>query len=329
MMTTLKAVYAAGLMSLVSMVLPVMAQEVAQRGDAVPGLPAPAFSTIEANGISFAYVELGKGPLVLLLHGYPATARSWWPVQQRLAAAGYRTVAPNMRGYPPTSLAPDGDYTVGTLGADALALVDALGETSAVIVGQDWGATAAMSAAATAPNNVTGLVSLVIPHPMATEFSLSLLLNAPHFLYYQLPWASWMVARNDFAHIDGIYDAWSPTFAASDRDLTDIKKTMAMEGGVDGPLGYYWSIGADPTPGTMAATDDTRFAMPSLVIAGADDGALDTALFAEGRDGFVGPFTYVELANVGHFPQIEAPEAVAEALLDFLATLKSQAPPVE
>ncbi len=282
---------------------------------------APPFSYIDANGISFAYVEIGEGPLVLLLHGYPETSASWWPVQQKIAAAGYRAVAPNMRGYRPTSIAEDGDYTVGTLGADALALVEALGETQAVIVGHDWGSTAAMAAAVAAPDKVNGLVSLAIPHPVGTPFNVSLLMNAPHFLYYQLPGASWWVARNDFAHVEGIYEAWSPTFDQSNHDFSAIKESMAMEGGVDGPLGYYWSISADPTPGTKQATAETLIDTPALIISGDADGAIDVSLFADGAEGFTGPYTYVELADVGHFPQLEAPDAVSEAILEFLATV--------
>src|SRR5262245_60197892 len=61
---------------------------------------APDIKFIEANGIRFAYIEEGQGPLILLFHGYPETARSWKVVQQRLAAAGFHVVAPYMRGYP-------------------------------------------------------------------------------------------------------------------------------------------------------------------------------------------------------------------------------------
>lgn len=201
------------------------------------------FSYVDANGIRFAYLEEGTGPLVLLLHGYPETARSWTKVQHRLAAAGYRVVAPNMRGYTPTGLSRTGDYRVGSLGADALALIDALGYEQAVIVGHDWGASAAYAAATAAPAKVRGLVSIAIPHPLGIADDPSVLLQASHFIYYQLPGIRWWVARDNFSHIDRIYQSWSPTFDLSSHDLSEIKKTLAADGGVDGALGYYWSFG--------------------------------------------------------------------------------------
>src|SRR5262245_13188021 len=81
-----------------------------------PIAAAPDVKFIDANGVRFAYIEEGQGPLVLLFHGYPETARSWKVVQQRLAAAGYRVIAPYMRGYPPSGFADD--YAVPTLGRD-------------------------------------------------------------------------------------------------------------------------------------------------------------------------------------------------------------------
>ena len=79
---------------------------------------------VQANGVDFAYLEIGQGPLVLCLHGFPDTAWSFVPLLKRLADAGYRGVAPFMRGYLPSGLAPDGDYRIISLGRDALALIE-------------------------------------------------------------------------------------------------------------------------------------------------------------------------------------------------------------
>jgi pimeloyl-ACP methyl ester carboxylesterase len=129
-----------------------------------PLVVAPDVRFVDANGIRFGYVEAGEGPLVLLFHGYPETARSWSAVQRTVAAAGYRVVAPFMRGYPPTSFSPEGDYRGVTLGKDVLALIDALGAGSAVVVGHDWGALAVYAAVAQDPEKIEKLVAIAIPH---------------------------------------------------------------------------------------------------------------------------------------------------------------------
>src|SRR6266496_835877 len=82
---------------------------------------------VRANGIEFAYIEEGEGPLVLLVHGYPDVAQTWSAQMSALAAAGYRAVAPNLRGYPPTEVPKDGYYDGVTLARDVKGLVEALG----------------------------------------------------------------------------------------------------------------------------------------------------------------------------------------------------------
>src|ERR1700683_2871540 len=107
---------------------------------------ADAIHFVDANGLNFAYLEEGSGPLVLMLHGFPETPHTWDDLRPRIAAKGYRAVSPFMRGYHPTAI-PDRDADQETLARDVLALIVALGEKSAIVVGHDWGATAAYGAA--------------------------------------------------------------------------------------------------------------------------------------------------------------------------------------
>jgi pimeloyl-ACP methyl ester carboxylesterase len=279
--------------------------------------PASDVKFVEANGVRFAYLEEGAGPLVLLLHGYPETARSWSTVQHRLAAAGYRVVAPYMRGYPPSGLPANGDFSVTALGEDAAALIGALGSSRAIVVGHDWGASAALSVATNHPEMVQTLVTIAIPHPRSFAGDPSLFLDAPHFVYYQAPWAERLVWSHDFAHIDSIYRQWaSPKYQAPRDVLDDIKASLRAPGGVRGALSYYWGLfkpgGLDPKAG------ERTISVPSLVMAGADDGAVSTARFAKARGAFLGRYQYVEIAGAGHFPQLEAGEQTADAILAFL-----------
>src|SRR5262245_21138100 len=92
---------------------------------------------VSANGVRFAYFEEGRGPLVLLVHGFPDTAHTWDDVRPALAKRGYRAVSVFTRGYWPTEVPADGRYDAETLGRDLLALIEALGETSAIVVGHD------------------------------------------------------------------------------------------------------------------------------------------------------------------------------------------------
>src|SRR5688572_31555901 len=96
---------------------------------------------VRANGVRYAYLERGSGPLVLLLHGYPDSAKSWEHQIEALASAGYRAVAPFMRGYPPTEVPRDGYFDRATLPTDVKCLLDELNDGKpAFLVGQDWGA---------------------------------------------------------------------------------------------------------------------------------------------------------------------------------------------
>lgn len=278
---------------------------------------APDVKFVDANGIRFAYIEEGQGPLVLLFHGYPETARSWKVVQHRLAAAGYRVVAPYMRGYPPTSFAADGDYSVPSLSKDVVALIDALGVQSAIVVGHDWGASAVYAAAADAPGKITKLVALSIPHPRSFVGDSTILLDAPHFLYYQLPIAERLVWSNDFAHIDWIYRQWAPGYRPPPDVMDDIKATLRAPGATASTLGYYWTL-FKRDPAEAAASAARQITMPALVIGGAEDGPVGSARYAKAREAFSGTYTYVELKGVGHFPQLEAPDRTADAIVEFL-----------
>ena len=309
----------AGLIILLGVVLAWMTLEIGPRPESttVAAPEDPAVKFIDANGIRFGYLEKGQGPLVLLFHGYPETARSWSAVQTRLAEGGYRVVAPFMRGYPPSSFSSDGDYTVGALGQDVIALIDAFGEESAVIVGHDWGASAVYRAAMTNPDKVDALVALAIPHPVAIADDPSVLIGASHFIYYQLPVARRLLWSYDFAHIEWIYGHWSPTYDPPQEEIDDIKSTLSVPGAIDGALGYYWSF-FDAPDGPNPAT---KISVPSLVIAGAADGTLNVERFDRGANGFDGVYRLVKLEGVGHFPQLEVPDVVAGAILDHLQGL--------
>jgi pimeloyl-ACP methyl ester carboxylesterase len=144
--------------------------------------------TIEANGLKIRYAEAGEGPLVLLCHGFPESWYSWRHQLQALAEAGYRAVAPHMRGYGETDKPEAIDqYTIFHLTADMVALAAALSQEKAVIVGHDWGAPVAWHAARFRPDRFRGVVGLSVPfRPRGSTRPTSVMPQTEGSLFYQL-----------------------------------------------------------------------------------------------------------------------------------------------
>src|SRR5256886_5179188 len=122
--------------------------------------------TIPLNGIEMFLVEQGEGPLVVLCHGWPELSYSWRHQIPALAAAGFHVVAPDMRGFGQTSAPADIDaYTIFDNVGDIVALVTALGESQAVVIGHDWGAPVAWHCAMFRPDMFTRVAGLSVPPP--------------------------------------------------------------------------------------------------------------------------------------------------------------------
>jgi pimeloyl-ACP methyl ester carboxylesterase len=124
----------------------------------------------DANGLRVAAFIWGEGPLVLLLHGFPDTAHTWDQIGPSIASAGYRVVAPFLRGYAPTTI-PAEDTNTDTLGADVIALIGAVRAQRACIVGHDWGAEAGYAAVALAPERIARLVTVAMPPRAAIRWT--------------------------------------------------------------------------------------------------------------------------------------------------------------
>jgi pimeloyl-ACP methyl ester carboxylesterase len=126
----------------------------------------PSSRSISANGIEIFLLEQGEGPLVLLCHGWPELSYSWRHQIQALAAAGFHVVAPDMRGFGRTSAPAEIDaYSIFDHVGDMVALVAALGEKQAAIVGHDWGAPVAWHAALFRPDVFSAVAGMSVPPP--------------------------------------------------------------------------------------------------------------------------------------------------------------------
>jgi len=267
--------------------------------------------TITANGLRFGYLEQGTGPLVLLVHGFPDTAYTWDKAMPALAAAGYRAVAPFTRGYRPTEVPGDGAYDVETLGKDVLALIDAFGG-SAIVVGHDWGAAAAYSAAAIAPERTKLLVTVGVPHPRSLAPTPWLMWKVRHFFALRLKSAAARMKRDDFAYVDVLVKRWSPAWEYGPDELAKVKQAFADDACLDAALGYYRALSARIPPSHRA-----KINVPTVAFAGEHDGTLVPRQFEKARTCFTGSYEVVQMPG-GHFMHREHPDHFATELVRVL-----------
>src|SRR5215472_16492396 len=223
-------------------------------------LPAVRTRTVAANDTEFAILEAGSGPLAMCLHGFPDCAQTWRHLLPALAAAGFHTVAPFMRGYAPTAIPADGAYHIGALAADAVALHEVLGGgADAVLIGHDWGAEAAYAAAAYAQDRWRRVVTLAVPPAGLDADLFSDYGQLKRFFYVfmfrdPLGFAEGVVAADGMSFIDRLWQDWSPGFQPGEH-LRLVKHSLAEPANLAAAIGYYRAVGAVEETGRYAAQE--------------------------------------------------------------------------
>ena len=337
----------------------VITRHLRQRGnDVTSGNLPDAFtlSQFSTNGISVRAAVEGNGPLVILVHGWPELWYSWRHQIKPIAAAGYRVVAPDVRGYggsdKPRSVAA---YDMATIMADIVGLIDTLGEEKAILVGHDWGAPICWNTAALHSDRVAAVAGLSVPYrkrPPVSPIAMWRQIYKDKF-FYQLYFQDEGVAEReleaDVRHsLRKIYysisgdapslDTWiqRPPTATLLEAFTDPDPFPAWMSPADldyfvenfeasgfrGPINRYRNQERDfddlPDMGA------TPVHQPSCFIAGSKDVVRS---FVPGMDLYADAglnctdfrFTHI-IDGVGHWVQQEAPDAVNEALLRFLGS---------
>ena len=286
---------------------------------------------VRANGLSFATLEAGDGPLVLCLHGFPDHARSFRHQLPALAAAGFRAVAPFMRGYAPTDVPADGPYQTAALAQDAVALIEALGYTRAAVFGHDWGAVGAYGAAVLAPERVARLITAAVPHGAA--FPSALLANYDqqrrswYMFFFQTPFADAAVPFADFRFLERLWQDWSPGWDYPAEEMDALKKTFRQPGVPAAALGYYRAtlnpLNQDPALADVQMRISlSPISVRTLYFHGARDGCVGAELLDGMEQLFPQGLETVIVPEAGHFVHQERPEIVNRHLLEFLAPLR-------
>jgi pimeloyl-ACP methyl ester carboxylesterase len=259
-------------------------------------------TTIKANGLEFAYFEDGPadGPLALCLHGFPDTAHTWRYLLPELAAAGFHAVAPFLRGYAPTQIAPDGRYQIGAIAQDAEALHGALGGgEDAVIIGHDWGALA------------IGMSLFGYPQ-----------LHASWYMFFFLsPFAEMALPLDDYSFIDGLWADWSPGYDGN-WDIAKVKESIGDAEHMLAAVSYYRAMYNTELHAPELADEQAASFLPTpkptLYLHGENDGCMLTSSIGAPLD-FMAEGSEMEMvANAGHFLHLEQPESVNRRIVEFL-----------
>jgi len=318
----------------------------------------PTLRTIQSNGINMRIAEMGKGPLVILVHGWPESWYSWRHQLPALAAAGYHAVAPDMRGYGKTDK-PKAveDYDIHHVTADLVGIVDALGEKDAILVGHDWGAIVGWQALLLHPSRFTAYVAMSVPYngrgPASLIDGLKRAMgdNFYYILYFQEPG----VAEKEFdADPRGLLSRLylSPDSPRDPPTITDPKRAAGgmigrygapkglpswltqadldyyvnefKEAGFRGGINYYRNFHRNWE--TTPQLTGVKVTQPVIFIAGEKDvvirGATAEALTSSMKNA-VSDLRGVKLfPGAGHWVQQERPDEVNAAVLEFLQSVK-------
>lgn len=273
----------------------------------------------------FAHIERGDAgaPVVLCLHGFPDHAPSFEPLLDRLAAAGYRAVAPWMRGYAPSPV--DGPYDTDQLARDVIEMAGDFSPAAPVhLVGHDWGAVATYAALLAAPERFRRAVAMSVPR-LPTLFRALLRDRAQrrrswYIYFFQLPLVPELVLpRDDFALVDRLWRTWSPGFELPDADRAALHACLAAS--MPAPIAYYRAMTRPlrAAPARLRPPTDA-ITVPTLYLTGERDGCIGPEVGRGQERFFAGPFASRVLPDVGHFMQLENPDAVAGHIIDWLGS---------
>ena len=281
---------------------------------------------VSANGSRFHVAEVGTGPLVLFLHGFPEFWWAWHAVLPAVADAGFRAVAVDLRGYGASDKPPRG-YDGYTLAADVTGLIRALGERSAAVVAAGFGGMVAWTAAAFHPRMVRRLVIMGAAHPLRLRAAVvadprGQLAAAAPLLRFQLPRYEHVLTRNGCAEIGGYLRRWGGPAWVADASFAEVEQryrdAMRIPQAAFCALeGYRWAFRS------ALRLHGYRFVKllqqpivtPTLHLHGAEDRAvLPRTALGSGRY-VIAAYEWHLLPGVGHFPHLESPDLITGEIL--------------
>jgi pimeloyl-ACP methyl ester carboxylesterase len=291
---------------------------------------------IATNGIELQVLDQGEGPLVVLCHGFPELAFSWRRQLPALIGAGFRVVAPDLRGYGRSSAPVEVDaYDVISLCGDLCGLLDALGEQDAIFVGHDWGASLVWQLAVLHPGRVRAVAGLSVPFvPRAPAPPLPILRRHLgedfYIVWFQEPGLADAALARDVRRTLTTSRQWTAQWADEDpapprrplwlsAEELDVYVKAFERTGFTGGLNWYRNI--DRNWELTASVAERRVEQPALFLTGELD-PVRRFMPAEAMRGWVSDLREeIVVPGAGHWVQQEAPKAVNDALVGFMGGL--------
>ena len=268
---------------------------------------------IEANGLTFEVSEEGAGTPVVLLHGFPDTSALWRHQVAALTAAGFRTIAPDMRGRGRSDRPPEvADYALAKIVGDVTGIMDALGVQRAHVVGHDWGAAVAWLVAMLAPTRVDHLVVISVGAPGAAgPPTLEALQKGWYRILFDMPGiAEDLIQRNDWYLARTLLEGSGENFETYIANLSEPGALTAALNWYRANVPVQRLIGPPPALPPVAA--------PTMGVFGTADVALTEDAMVKSASRVSGPWRYERLEGIGHFVPLDAAEQLNNLLLDFL-----------
>ena len=266
---------------------------------------------VEANGLNHFVVDQGSGPVVVLLHGFPDSAEMWRNQVPALVNAGFRVIAPDLRGFGNTDKPVGVDnYVIFNAVNDVTEIMSALGVERANIVGHDFGAGVSWMLATAEPARVERLAVISVGHPGV--------FTRARFGQMQASWYSFLFQYEGLAEDLLAKDGWSlfREWLASSPDIDRGLAAMSDRAALTAGLSWYR---ANMTPQIWGV--DIPFpeiAVPTMGIWGSTDFALREEQMTDSVQYLAGEWRYERMEGLGHWLMLEKPDELNELLLDFL-----------
>jgi pimeloyl-ACP methyl ester carboxylesterase len=269
---------------------------------------------LKVHGLDMYVSSLGEGPPVLLLHGFPDSHSVWRHQMRALADAGYRAIAPDLRGYGRSQAPADvASYSIEHLRDDVTGLLDALGIGQVILVGHDWGAAVAWQVAMHAPGRVERLVALSVGHPAAfVSAGLVQRLRSFYMAIFAVPGLA--------ERLLPLGDWWFMRRYISDAaQVAQWRSDFSVPGRLTAALNYYRA-----NLKMAARRNWPPVTMPVLGVWSSRDAALTEEQMRGSASHVAGPFRYERIDGVDHWMQLAAPAQVNALLLDFFGQARRE-----